>query len=368
MNRKRAYEFILQTHGTTPVDIVNAKKIVERPEKKLKKALDIVSELHCYKPLKVTTQVPALLDNRTHPITKVKLPRVKSTPKSIKDSKNSSKAYYDIWDDPKQKEDEVQELTRVQNEMIGKEPVKVPDHLYQKPTLRSSVETPMAGLSYNPREQDHQHLLKTAVVVEEGKLREEGRLAKQVTSNFIKKSEIDPNAWMTEMSQGLGSDEEDVEQESSGDYVPSRKPVVCKRKTKAQRAREKKNKMLRQKSKSKTPKDQTSIKKVLKEMRQKEVESEERIKKRDEKRIKKLHLGNEARVDEDIVVSLSNELRGNLRQVAVAGNLLEERFKSLQKRGLIEAKGRRTDDKKKKVRTMKKTKMFVKRNHRNVEA
>ena len=95
--------------------------------------------------------------------------------------------------------------------------------------------------------------------------------------------------------------------------------------------------------------------------------TQERIKKREENEIKKLNAGKSSRVDEDIVVSLSNELKGSLRQVTVAGDLLEERFKSLQKRGMIEAKGKRTDDKKKKVRRMKKTKMFVKRNHRHVE-
>ena len=152
-----------------------------------------------------------------------------------------------MWDVPKEEEiAEVQELKKMQRVLVGKEPVVVPEHLYQKPTLRSSVEAPMPGLSYNPKEEDHQNLLKAAVLVEESKLRKEEKLAKKVTSNFVKKSDIDPNAWMKEMSQGLGSDDEEGEDDIETDHeeTPAKKPVVCKRKTKAQRARESKHKML----------------------------------------------------------------------------------------------------------------------------
>lgn len=361
---------MVQTHGSAPEDIHAAKPRIERNLRQLKKTSDIISDLHCYKSLKVTTKVPALSDNRTHPKLKVKLPKVKGN--GLKNKvKDDESEYYDIWDTPEEKIDEVQELKKLQKELIGKETAKVPQHLFQKPTLRSSVETPMAGLSYNPSNQDHQNLLRVAVQVEEAEVRKEEKLAKQVTKNFVKKTDIDPNAWMKEMSQGLGSDEEDEvidDVNCLNEDAPVSKPTICKRKTKAQRARERKNKMLQLRSKSKINVPQVGIKRVLKEFRQKEIESEERIKKRDEKRIEKLKAGNESRVDEDIVVSLSNELKGNLRQVTVAGNLLEERFKSLQKRGLIEAKGKRTDDKKKKVRRIKKTKMFVKRNCRQVDA
>lgn len=391
-DRKRAYDFIVQTQGGYDVDNPEEETGVDkRPKlsKRIKKTSDIVSDLHCYKPLKVTTQVPALLDNRKHAKTKLKLLRISENVR--KKEVDYKSPYYDIWETPKPDEkrdesdekrdesdekrdesDEIQELKMIQKRLVGKEPVTVPINLYQKPTLRSSVETPMPGQSYNPSQQDHQQLLRSAVEVEEAKLREEERLAKKVTSNFVKKSEIDPNAWMKEMSQGLGSEGEEEEETPDrcelNEHVPTKKPVMCKRKTKAQRGRERKNKLLQQKSKGKVAAQQISVKKVLKEWKQKEAKIEEKMKKRDERRIEKLKVGKESRVDEDIVVSLSSELKGSLRQVAPAGNLLEERFKSLQKRGIIEAHGRRTDDKKKKVRRMKKTKMFVKRNHRQVDA
>ena len=375
-NRKRAYDFVVETQGGHDVEEETGVERQQRLPKRIKKTSDIVSDLHCYKPLKVTTQVPALPDNRKHAKTKLKLPRISQ---NVLKNQVDKSPYYDIWEIPKPDEsDEMEELKTIQKRLVGKEPVMVPINLYQKPTLRSSVEIPMPGLSYHPSQQDHQQLLKSAVEVEEAKLREEERLTKKVTSSFVKKSEIDPNAWMKEMSQGLGSEEETSDRDGSeeetpdgdgmNEHVPAKKAVICKRKTKAQRARERKHKLLQQKSRGKVAVQEISVKKVLKEWKQKEAEIEERMKKRDERRIEKLKVGKESRVDEDIVVSLSCELKGNLRQVAPAGNLLEERFKSLQKRGIIEAHGKRTDDKKKKVRRMRKTKMFVKRNHRQVDA
>lgn len=360
---------MVQAIGSAPEEINTAKPIAQGRSKQLKKTSDIVSGLQCYRSLKVTTKVPALSDNRTHPCSRVKLPKIKANGTATKETDNANE-YYDIWNSPVELTDELRDLEKLQIELVGRQAVKVPEQLYQKPTLRSSVETPMAGLSYNPSEQDHQSLLKVAVEVEEAGLRKEEKLAKMVTKNFVKKTEIDPNSWMKEMSQGLGSDDDDIAAdggEGSNEDAPVQKPTVCRRKTKAQRARERKNKMLQLRSKSKINIPQVGIKKMLKEFRQKEAETEERIKKRDEKKIEKLKAGNESRVDEDIVVSLTNELKGNLRQVTVAGNLLEERFKSFQKRGLIEAKRKRTDDKKKKVRRMKKTKMFVKRNFREIQ-
>lgn len=359
---KRAYEFILQTQGSG--EHAETKTTKEKP-KQIKRTSDIVSDLHCYKSLKVTTKVPAFVD-RTHSQTKVKLPKLNKSP-AVKEEPKGKKSYYDIWNTPSTNDNEFEEMMKMQNVLIGREPVNVPDHLYQKPTLRSPVEIPMAGQSYNPSKEDHQTLLKTAVEVEEVKLRKEEKLDKQVTSNFVKKSDIDPYAWMKEMSQGLGSGEEDETNDDSSEVVSMKKPILCKRKTKAQRAKERKNKLLMQKSKAKISHQEIGVKKVLRELRQKEALTAERMKKRDEKKIRKMTVGNESSVDDEIVVSLEDELKGSLRQVTVAGNLLEERFKSLQKRGLIEAKGKKTDDKKKKVRKLRKSKLFVKRSHRQVQ-
>jgi nucleolar protein 53 len=58
-------------------------------------------------------------------------------------------------------------------------------------------------------------------------------------------------------------------------------------------------------------------------------------------------------------IKLSNELTGNLRSIKPEGNLLEDRYKSLQKRNVIE-----TRVKQKIVKNRKKRKRLEKRNYK----
>jgi nucleolar protein 53 len=60
----------------------------------------------------------------------------------------------------------------------------------------------------------------------------------------------------------------------------------------------------------------------------------------------------------DIDLQLSEELVGSLRQLKPEGNLLRDRFKSLQKRGIIETRKRAT------FRRKYKLKEYTRRSHR----
>jgi len=62
---------------------------------------------------------------------------------------------------------------------------------------------------------------------------------------------------------------------------------------------------------------------------------------------------------QELEIKLSNELTGNLRSIKPEGNLIEDRYKSLQKRNVIE-----TRVKHKIVRNKKKRKRLEKRNYK----
>ena len=61
---------------------------------------------------------------------------------------------------------------------------------------------------------------------------------------------------------------------------------------------------------------------------------------------------------QDIEIKLSDELTGNLRNLKPEGSLLEDRFKSMQRRNIIEVR-----EKQKTVRRLKR-KTFEKRSHK----
>ncbi len=65
------------------------------------------------------------------------------------------------------------------------------------------------------------------------------------------------------------------------------------------------------------------------------------------------------RILQELEIKLSNELTGNLRSIKPEGNLIEDRYKSLQKRNVIE-----TRVKQKIVRNKKKRKRLEKRNYK----
>jgi len=63
----------------------------------------------------------------------------------------------------------------------------------------------------------------------------------------------------------------------------------------------------------------------------------------------------------DIEVNLTEEITGSMRTLKAEGNLLEDRYKSLQRRNLIEPRI------KQKMKRKYKLKVQVKRSHRNFE-
>ncbi|XP_043918730.1 ribosome biogenesis protein NOP53 [Protopterus annectens] len=267
--------------------------------------------------------------------------------------------YYDIWS----------KNSPLNKDLIGKDSwylqqtkkqrIKRPDWLQTKPSQLAAVEVISPGGSYNPTFESHQALLLKAHEVELKKLKEEEKLNSQL-SVPVKEDIATEETTFQELCQGLLEDSEGEEEEKEkekkhpvSEDTPEDRTVpvaVGEKKTEKQRKREK---VLKEKVGGKLQAEKEanckkqelfrlrSIKAVVK---QREEELAQRKKKRMEKResdaTKPKRLGRLKYQELDPDVQLSTELSGCLRTLKPEGSILRDRFKSLQKRNLIEPRER----------------------------
>lgn len=264
-----------------------------------------------------------------------------------------------------------------------------------------AVEVPDPGASYNPNLDDHQNLLWKAAIVEIQKEKDLQKIERATTAMFpAKKDAPTEKSYMQEMSEGIaeltgekeeenneiGEDEEvnteveENEEESKetcedegkeklveNDNEDDKSKTILKPKTRKQK-RDKRKRMFedQQKERDKDTKlreiEITRLKSIRKELKAEDQITTENMEKRakaaEEKMAAPLKLSNNKFEPQEIEIKLSDELTGNLRNLRPEGSLLEDRFKSLQKRNLIEVRV--------KAKTVKrlKRKTFEKRDHK----
>ncbi|XP_071161944.1 ribosome biogenesis protein NOP53-like [Mytilus edulis] len=272
------------------------------------------------------------------------------------------KKSYDLWGTENTEEDLP----------VKKQKFNPPKHHREKPTLVSNVEIPHPGASYNPAFDDYQALIEKAHNVEVKKARIEQKLYNALDAKFKKldKAELE-KTWLTEMSAGL-ADDDTVEENDIGDLdldkISVNPPVQReKKKTKIQRNKEKKLKQ--QEKLQKTDKAKKlraneifrlkSLKKEVKEKEKKvELKREARLKREAANKTKTRKIGKMKFEEPNLEIKLTGELEGSLRLLKPEGHLFEDRFKSLQKRSIIEPRVQARHTRK------YKPKVFDKRSHR----
>lgn len=251
---------------------------------------------------------------------------------------------------------------------------RVPEHRHQKPSLLPAVEPPHPGTSYNPSYADHQDLLRKALEIEQLKRREERLLDRKLAVP-------DKRHWPTEqdriaeLSQGLYDQDDDDETEDQGDgsdddsgekatVLP---PSASVRKTRQQRRRAAEQKRQRrealEKKKARVLANEVyRIRTFKAELRHREEASEARQKRRRQREADKMYgarrLSAYRYEEPELPLKLSDELRDSLRELRPEVNILEDRYKSLQRRNVIETRRQQ-----KKV-VKYKPKKALKRSHR----
>ncbi|KAG7157808.1 ribosome biogenesis protein NOP53-like [Homarus americanus] len=232
-------------------------------------------------------------------------------------------------------------------------PVKVPKHRYDKVSRLKAVEIPKGGTSYNPHDDDHQKLMQEAISQEETRRRKLKKVDRATIDMFptIDKAPSEAS-WLEEMSQGLPKagdedEEENEEQEEEGDeeqVTVTNRPKI-ERKTKKQRRKEQKQKAIQLKRLREKEERIRSSNVFRVKTYQKEIENLDdlthqrnvsRLAYQKQRKFTTLRLGKMRFEEEDVTVSLGDELPDCLRHVKPAVDLLEERFKNLQRRNLIE--------------------------------
>ncbi|KAJ3188774.1 hypothetical protein HDU85_004488 [Gaertneriomyces sp. JEL0708] len=278
-------------------------------------------------------------------------------PQPQKKAAQKEQKAYDVWSEAAETEDPNDYLAPAKP-VAPKKP-KLPE-----PVLKSApaVEVVAPGASYNPSFEAHQAALREAVDAEVKKEEEkEGTRLKLTYPPEL--DAIDDETFFPSDDEEEESDAEPTN-EVDEDGLAHTASVTADRKTRAQRNREqrlaeqKREEMARveQKKLEKQINRLGEIKKIIsKEEREKEQKAAERAQKLAEKaKADPGRLGPHHFKPLPTDVSLTETLPDSLRELAPEGNLFRERFVSLQKRALVEARvpvGKRLKFRRKEVET-----------------
>uniref|UniRef100_A0A8C3H9Y2 Ribosome biogenesis protein NOP53 n=1 Tax=Chrysemys picta bellii TaxID=8478 RepID=A0A8C3H9Y2_CHRPI len=229
-----------------------------------------------------------------------------------------------------------------------------PARLEKKPSELPAVEVIPAGGSYNPTFQAHQALLLQAHEVELRRQRAEEKLERQLCFPTAAEAPTQETAFR-EQCEGLleeSGDEggkEEVPDEPPAPGAPPPLAPLREKKTEQQRRREKEAKFLEarrlgEKAARCRRQELFQLRSIRLQVKRREAEllrrRRARLAKRRAEATKPRRLGRLKYEDPDLEVQLSTELAESLRTLKPEGSILRDRFKSLQKRNLIEPRER----------------------------
>ncbi|GAB1601402.1 ribosome biogenesis protein NOP53-like [Argonauta hians] len=339
-------------------------------------------------PIKPNRVVKKVSDFQVEKLLKGKLSKkeeqiINDRVKSIEEFKDKKAQYfsdrvvdYDLWNEPEKMPDQTknEEADLHYLKYTNNLRVKIPRLYLKKRSEVPAVEAPHAGSSYNPVFEDHQDLLQIATKDECRYNKMQDKLRRALDAMFPSAEEAPTiKSWIKEMSAGLQNEEEEEKKtavEAGEEGEEEDKAAVTKQpkpKTKKQHRKARERKMEERTRKDKKMLKQRefdvyrirSMKKEMnkfdKEVERKKLARDQKNKELDKTRTKRL--GKTSFVKPDLEVKLSDELPDSLLHIVPEGNLLEDRFSSLQRRNILEPR----NVFKKATQKKYKRKLFVKR-------
>ncbi|KAA0701708.1 Ribosome biogenesis protein NOP53 [Triplophysa tibetana] len=235
-------------------------------------------------------------------------------------------------------------------EQTKKKRVRRPSKLNEKPSVLPAVEIIAPGASYNPDFVSHQELLGEAHKVEVKRLKEEEKLQRQLAVTGEIATE---ESTFNEQVEGLiEEEEEETEQmrsEEDTEDTAVGPSATHKKKTEKQRRKEKEERIKELQKKAERQvidrrqqlfqmqsiRDNLKTQEQVTKMRQVQRKANHEAEKSMPRRLGILKFQTP-----DLDVQLSDELPGSLRCLKPEGSILKDRFKSFQKRNLIEPRER----------------------------
>ncbi|XP_050784516.1 ribosome biogenesis protein NOP53 isoform X2 [Gopherus flavomarginatus] len=262
--------------------------------------------------------------------------------------------FYDIWSDTNPLDRPLAGQDAWFLEQTKKRRVRRPARLETKPSELPAVEVIPAGGSYNPMFESHQALLLQAHEVEVRRQKAEEKLQRQLRFPTAAEAPTQETTFQ-EQCEGLleesadeGGEEEAPDEPPAPGATPPPAPLHEK-KTEQQRRREKEAKFLEarrlgEKAARCRRQELFQLRSIRLQVKRREAEllrrRRARLAKRRAEATKPRRLGRLKYEDPDLEVQLSTELAESLRTLKPEGSILRDRFKSLQKRNLIEPRER----------------------------
>lgn len=244
---------------------------------------------------------------------------------------------------------------------LGVPQKKVVDSVKKKTSYFPSIEPPHPGMSYNPSFEDHQELLNIVATKEKEIMKKEEHLTRVTRGMFQKVSAQKRDSdWLVEMSEGLPSQEGTSVEENQEDGEPTddestyktvNPPVENKKKSVKQRRKQKEQKelqkaLLAKKLEKKKIADihqiKTLNKKIEKVAEKQKLNNEKRQKRKELKKMDVKRISSTKFEEPGLEFNMGHDIAGNLRNLKKEGSLLMDRFKSLQKRNILEPSTKRT--------------------------
>uniref|UniRef100_A0A096LW26 Ribosome biogenesis protein NOP53 n=1 Tax=Poecilia formosa TaxID=48698 RepID=A0A096LW26_POEFO len=301
----------------------------------------------------------------------------KTVKKAVTEANNNpDRDYYDIWGQVFPLWESKVSADPWYLQQTGKKLVKRPEKLNEKPSVLPAVEVIAPGGSYNPDFFSHQALLQEAHQVEVQKKKQEDKLERQLAINKEDKATEETN--LREQVEGLDNDEEsapskeDEEAALAAIAVP-RKSTQCSGepqhlfiflKVLVKFRRLKPGAFSHPLHLPANPSafllhpilfQLRSIKASIRQQEEKTKSKQmQRRAKQEAQKVQPRRLGKLKFQAPDLDVQLSDELAGSLRQLKPEGSILKDRFKSFQKRNLIEPRERAKFKRKLKVKYVEK--------------
>ncbi|XP_076820093.1 ribosome biogenesis protein NOP53-like [Clavelina lepadiformis] len=252
----------------------------------------------------------------------------------------------DIWSrDPVNLRNDVfhqTEIAKHTNNVIGKAQVKRPDHLLKRPYPDNvAVNVAHPGASYNPSLDAHQELLRKENKREILKIRAEEKIERAVSVDPTKIATVETAS--AELLEGLFDGVENKEENENSDQDEAMELIVCKAKRQKTLKTRKKEAIRKQELREKETEwadklrenQVFSAKGILKEIRDKDEKIKHKMAMKSTRNIRPTLSATKYK-EPDHDLQLSTEIKGSLRKLKPEGDILFDRYKSLQRRCIIE--------------------------------
>jgi nucleolar protein 53 len=221
-----------------------------------------------------------------------------------------------------------------------------------KPAHIPAVEVDPPGCSFNPTHESHQDTLATAVAEEMIKVYKDELGPEPVPLTVPGEPISEEDMYFLDVDDGSEDDEGDNENDGeNGDAASEKKPIKTKKVTRVQlNKRARHREQLRKEAEAKKmkifSKEIDGISKIAEEIKHEDDEKNRRRLRRQVAKQEKLkacppRLGKHKFQPAPVQVLLSEEINGSIRKLKGCCTLLKDRYKSIEKRGLIVPKPRR---------------------------